>query len=94
MPVSTLWMLGLYAVLVALAASCAVGQQANLEPGAYRLEIRTEGYNAYAGRITLVKGRTATVDRELEPESPAIEDILMLGKIPRKPTDPAEALRR
>jgi len=69
-------------------------KQSNLQPGAYRLEIRTEGYNAYAGRITLVKGRTATVDRELEPESPAIEDILMLGKIPRKPTDPAEALRR
>jgi len=69
-------------------------KQANLEPGTYRLEIRTEGYRAYAGRITLVQGRTATVDRELEPESPAIEDILMLGKIPRRPTDPAEALRR
>jgi len=69
-------------------------KQANLDPGTYRLEIRTEGYKAYAGRITLVEGRTATVDRELEPESPAIEDILMLGKIPRRPTDPAEALRR
>ena len=69
-------------------------KQANIDPGAYRLEIRTEGYTAYAGRIILVEGRTAIVDRELEPESPSIEDILMLGKIPRRPTDPAEALRR
>jgi hypothetical protein len=69
-------------------------RQSGLKPGAYRLEIRTEGYKAYAGRVTLVQGRTATVDRELEQESPAIEDILMLGRIPRRPTDPKEALRR
>jgi hypothetical protein len=38
-------------------------------------------------------GRSVSIERELEPEI-EIEDLIMLGKLPRKRTDPSTALRK
>jgi len=66
-----------------------------INPGTYKLEIRSGvDYKPYSGRLTLKPGKSFSLERELEPESPSLEDIMMLGKIPRRPTDPKEALRR
>ncbi|GAH23051.1 unnamed protein product, partial [marine sediment metagenome] len=62
-----------------------------LEPGNYRIEIRSGGYKAYLGKISLAEGRSITLEKELEPDI-EIEDLLMLGKIPRKRTDPSKAI--
>ncbi|MFH1833728.1 MAG: PEGA domain-containing protein, partial [bacterium] len=65
-----------------------------LAPGKYEVEIRSgAGYKPYQGRITLGAGRTVTLERELEREL-EIEDLLLLGKVPRRPTDPGTALKR
>lgn len=65
-----------------------------LAPGKYEVEIRSgAGYKSYQGRITLGAGRTVTLERELEREL-EIEDLLLLGRVPRKPTDPRTAVTR
>jgi len=65
-----------------------------LEPGKYGIEIRAGGgYKPYTGKITLKAGSNITLERELETDID-IEDILMLGKAPRRATDPKEALKK
>jgi hypothetical protein len=65
----------------------------DIEPGTYLIEIRSgEGYETYKGKVNLRPGRTVTLERELEPLV-EVEDILLFGKIPRKQTDPKQALK-
>lgn len=43
-----------------------------IEPGTYDLEIRSgEGYKAYKGRLTLKPGRSFSMEKELEQDSPS-----------------------
>jgi len=65
-----------------------------LEPGRYRIEIKSgAGYRTYVGKITLRTGRSVVLERELEQEV-EIEDLLRIGKMPRKRTDPKTALKK
>ena len=64
----------------------------DIEPGSYVIDIRSgAGYKAYRGKVNLREGRSITIDRELEPEI-EVEDIILLGKMPREHTDPETAL--
>lgn len=63
-----------------------------LEPGKYRMEVRhSAAYKPYVADINLRAGHTVTVSRELEREVD-IEEVILLGKIPRRHTDPGTAL--
>lgn len=64
---------------------------ASIPEGDYKIEIRAGGYKAYHGKVRLRAGRTVSLERELEQEI-EIEDLIMLGKMPRKSTDPSTAL--
>ena len=67
---------------------------AGMAPGSYIIDIRAgAGYKAYRGRVNLKKGRSITIERELEQEI-EVEDILLIGKMPRKQTDPSTALKK
>ncbi|MBN1698901.1 MAG: PEGA domain-containing protein [Spirochaetales bacterium] len=63
----------------------------DFKPGIYSAEMRYPGHRSYAGKIRLTEGRQITVERELE-KIVEVEDMLEGGKIPRKTTDPGEAL--
>ncbi len=63
-----------------------------LEPGKYEVEIRAAGHQHYLGRVNISEGRNVTLNRELEREI-EIEDLILLGKIPRKSTDPRQAMK-
>ncbi|MBN2049621.1 MAG: PEGA domain-containing protein [Spirochaetales bacterium] len=63
----------------------------DLEQGKYTVEMRLPGYKSYRGVVNLSRGRTITLDRDLE-KMVEIEDMLE-GQAFRKPTDPKEALR-
>jgi len=67
---------------------------AAIQPGTYRVEIRSgAGYKPYAGKVTLRAGRTVTLERELEEEL-EVEDLLVLGRVPRRQTDPKAAMKK
>ncbi|GEM_PF-1570507 len=66
----------------------------DLDPGKYMVEIRSgAGYKPYKGRVNLKAGSNITLERELEPEI-EIEDLLLMGKLPRKQTDPLTAFKK
>lgn len=65
----------------------------SIPPGKYHLEIRAGGYTPYHGQINLHPGRTVSLNRELDREL-EVEDLILLGKIPRRSTDPSTALRK
>ncbi|MCK4714822.1 MAG: hypothetical protein KAT35_04550 [Candidatus Aenigmarchaeota archaeon] len=66
---------------------------AGLEAGTYLIEIRSgASFKPYHGKINLKPGRSITLERELNPEV-EVEDLLLMGKMPRKKTDPKTALK-
>ncbi len=67
--------------------------QVGIKPGLYSLEIRGSGYKPYRGRVSLAEGRTVTIERELE-QVVEVEDMILLGEVPRKPLDPAIAIKK
>ncbi len=64
----------------------------NVEPGRYSIEIRAPGYRVYAGKLTLGSGKNVVIERELEPVL-ELEDMLLLGKVPKRKTDPFKAAK-
>lgn len=66
---------------------------ASIPEGNYKIEIRAGGYTPYYGTIKLRAGRMVSIERELDQEI-EIEDLIMLGKLPRKSTDPTTAMRK
>ncbi len=62
-----------------------------LDPGVYRIEIRAAGYKVYSGKLTLKRGRHLVIEKELEPVL-EIEDMLLLGRVPKKKSDPMKAV--
>ncbi len=64
-----------------------------IEPGSYQVEIRAGGYHPYAGTVRLASGRSIVLERELEPEI-SVEDLLLLGKMPRRTTSASQAVRK
>jgi len=61
--------------------------------GEYHIEIRAGGYKPYHGVIKLRPGRSVSIERELEQEL-EVEDLILLGKVPRRATDPSTALKK
>ena len=67
-------------------------RSSDLTPGKHRLEIRyAAGFKPYAAQVNLKPGQTLAISRELEREAD-LEEVLLLGKVPRKHTDPKTAL--
>jgi len=64
-----------------------------LEPGSYNLEIRASGYKTFSGSVKISTGSTTNVEEELR-EKMSTEEMLLLGKIPRKKTEPQIAFRK
>jgi hypothetical protein len=62
-----------------------------LKPGVYTVEIRGSGYKPYAAKVNLGEGRTVTIERELE-QVVEVEDLILMGEVPRRQTDPKTAL--
>jgi hypothetical protein len=64
----------------------------DLQPGTHKLEIRyAAGFKPYSAQVNLKPGQTLSISRELARE-PDLEELLLLGKVPRKHTDPVTAL--
>lgn len=66
---------------------------ASVPAGNYKIEIRAGGYKPYHGTLRLQAGRTVSIDRELEQDI-EIEDLILLGKLPRRPVSPSTALKK
>ncbi len=63
----------------------------NLKPDVYKIEIRAAGYKVYSGKLTLTGGRHLVIKKELEPVL-EIEDMLLLGKVPKRKSDPIKTV--